>query len=310
MSRSRSPGYPNYSLRKAVNNAEKIFNDVRTNLITRKDVAKVIGYRGISGAADKAIATMMHYGLLDRGGKGEVSVSQTAVDILHPDTEGQKRTALVRAAFSPKLFATLKERFKDDAFTADTLRSFLMRENFLERAINPVIRSYTDTCAYLKQENACESGGATDQDDEELQSEFDNDGVTYGGASVGDAVQWEANGTLQFDSPYRVRAVKTLEGKEWVFVENSGTGIPMEQVIVEKKGSSSDIKPPLLPLEELSGVPQGWQEERLIDDGGEEIFIRYEGEPSIERYEFIRDYLNFKVERLQKKLASKKEPAK
>ena len=38
----------------------------------------------------------------------------------------------------------------------------------------------------------------------------------------------------------------------------------------------------------------------MIDDGGEEIFIRYRGDPTQERYTFIRDYLDFKLSRMKK----------
>ena len=38
---------------------------------------------------------------------------------------------------------------------------------------------------------------------------------------------------------------------------------------------------------------------RLLDEAGGEIFVRYKGEPSKERYEFIRDYLDFKVKRMK-----------
>jgi hypothetical protein len=36
-----------------------------------------------------------------------------------------------------------------------------------------------------------------------------------------------------------------------------------------------------------------------IDRDMLEIFVRYKGEPSKERYEFIRDYLDFKVKRIK-----------
>ena len=42
-----------------------------------------------------------------------------------------------------------------------------------------------------------------------------------------------------------------------------------------------------------------WREERLLDETGEEIFVRYKGEPSKERYEFIHDYLDFKLKRMK-----------
>jgi hypothetical protein len=56
-----------------------------------------------------------------------------------------------------------------------------------------------------------------------------------------------------------------------------------------------------------SGVPAepgDWREERLLDEAGAEIFVRYKGDPSKERYEFIRDYLDFKVKRMKKEAAN------
>jgi hypothetical protein len=60
--------------------------------------------------------------------------------------------------------------------------------------------------------------------------------------------------------------------------------------------ASKPNDPPRLALEALPGE---WPEERLLDDGGEEIFVRYKGDPSKERYEFIRDYLDFKIKRMK-----------
>lgn len=166
MSRTRSPGYPNFSLREAVKRAERIFSADRRNPIDRENAAKHMGYSGISGAADKALATMMHFGLLERTGKGEVRISQAALDILHPDTEAQRKQALHAAAYRPQLFATLLARFPDGA-SETTLKSFLVRENFLDRAIGPALSAYEDTCSYLKQEGAYESRGPGAEEAEE-----------------------------------------------------------------------------------------------------------------------------------------------
>jgi hypothetical protein len=59
--------------------------------------------------------------------------------------------------------------------------------------------------------------------------------VTYGGARIGDLIQWESDGVLRLERPLRVRLV--TEDDNWVAVEDSETGIPMDQVIVEERAS-------------------------------------------------------------------------
>jgi hypothetical protein len=84
-----------------------------------------------------------------------------------------------------------------------------------------------------------------------------------------------------------------------VFVDDHEAGTPMDQVTVVEPAGVATPKPndgPRLPLE----IPTGdWREERLLDEAGDEIFIKYKGDPTKARYEFIRDYLDFKVERLK-----------
>lgn len=158
MSRGRSPGYPNLSLPEAIGRVRKVFEADRRNPIEREIVAKHIGYSGLSGAADKAIASLMHYDLLERVGKGEIRVSQLAVDILHPETDAERKAAVYKAAFAPEIFQTLHAKFPD-RFSAEAVRSFLMRSNYLDRAIEPVVSAYTETCQYLEQEGATHGAG-------------------------------------------------------------------------------------------------------------------------------------------------------
>jgi hypothetical protein len=111
-------------------------------------------------------------------------------------------------------------------------------------------------------------------------------------------VQVEIGGALQFEKPKRVRAVQEHEGKAWVFVDEHEAGVPMEQVTVIEGGAGSP-KPSDPPRLALKTTTDDWREERLLDEAGEEIFVRYKGAPSKERYEFIRDYLDFKVKRMK-----------
>ncbi|VTZ28135.1 conserved hypothetical protein [Methylocella tundrae] len=242
MSRARSPSYPNTPLREAIVLIDKIFAADRRNPIDRAVAAKHLGYSGISGASDMTLAALMHYGLLERAGKGETRVTQLAVDIIHPHNEDDRRNALRRAAFSPTLFRALRERFPDGKFSSEALKSYLMREGFVESAVNPAARAYSETCLYLEKENAYGSGG--NEPTNGVESTPPVDVTVYGGAQVGDLIQWESQGALQFSKPQRVRLV-TDDG-QWLSVENSETGIPMNEVIVEERGSVQP--PPRFPL--------------------------------------------------------------
>lgn len=170
MAATRSPKYPNFSLRTAVKQAEKIFKADRRNVIDRLVAAKHMGYSGLSGPADKSIATLLQYGLLERVGKGEVRISQLAVDILHPDGPRQRAEALVKAAFAPELFKAIKARFPEGV-SPESLQSFLVRENFLDRAIGPVTRAFGDNTTFLEQSGANDSGGSPASEAEELSSD-------------------------------------------------------------------------------------------------------------------------------------------
>lgn len=241
----QSPGYPNFPLPKAVDLVRKIFAEDRRNSIDREVAAQHLGYSGLSGASDKALGSLGHYGLIEKSGKGQIRVSQIAVDILHPESPEGRRQALNLAAFNPTIFGEIRAHFSDGPPSEGALKSWLMREEFLDRAISPVTKAYLETCSYLKQEKAIEKSGPPSGEGanlEELEDDHGDDGSTFGGAKVGDLVQWESNGQLQFNTPLRVRWVS--DDAQWLAVEGSDTGIPMQEVIVEGNGGPT---PPIMP---------------------------------------------------------------
>lgn len=101
--------------------------------------------------------------------------------------------------------------------------------------------------------------------------------------------------------PKRIESIQEHEGKLWAFLEGEKAAVEMENMIVQDEKPKT-LSPPVRNLPVVDDlVEEGWSEERLIDDGGDEIKIRYRGKASRERYEFIRDYLDFKIQRLTKK---------
>jgi hypothetical protein len=250
MARVQSPGYPNFALPKGVELARKIFSADRRNPIDREVAAKHLGYTGLSGASDKVLGSLGHYNLLEKAGKGQVRVTQVAVDILHPVSTFGKKRALQDAAFSPSIFAEIRDHFSDGLPSETALKSWLMRENFLDRAILPVTKAYLGTCQYLEQEQAIESGGPSSDEGDKSgapdDDEADDNAEKFGGAKVGDLIQWEVGGALQMEKPMRVRAVS--DDGQWVAVEGSETGIPMSEVMVQERAPAPAAAPPIFKI--------------------------------------------------------------
>lgn len=161
MVRARSPSYPSMSLEDAIQRVHKIYQSDRLNPIDREAAAVLIGYKGSSGASDKSLAALSHYGLVERFSKGELRVTSLAVDILYPDPPEARAQALQEAFRSPDLFQKLADRFPDVPSTG-ALKGYLRREGFVESAINQVASSYLESCSYLKRESAYDDSSSSD----------------------------------------------------------------------------------------------------------------------------------------------------
>lgn len=155
MTRARSPNYPNISLSDAIARTRKAYELDRDAPLDRDVAAKHIGYSGRSGASDKTVGSITQYGLFEKVGKGEVRVSQLALDIIHPLNEQQRREALQTAAYAPNAFQLLRDRFGAGVVPSkDAATAYLIREGFLPQAVAKLYSSYEGTCQFLKDEGA------------------------------------------------------------------------------------------------------------------------------------------------------------
>ncbi len=159
MSRMRSPSYPSVSLKQAIDLVSKIHQSNRTNVIDREFAARDMGYSGLTGRSLKVLAALLQFGLLSKAGKGEVKVTQTAVDILHGIDPADRDAALLRAGTSPSLFQELHERFPDGPPSENAIRSYLIQQGFADVAIGPAISAYMDTYHHLENISESESHG-------------------------------------------------------------------------------------------------------------------------------------------------------
>ena len=160
MTRIRSPSYPSVSLNQAIDLVSKLHKANRTNIIDRKSAARDIGYSGLTGRSLSMLASMTQFGLISKAGKGDVKVTQTAVDILHAIDPQDKAAAITKAGLSPPLFKELHNRFPHGPPSENAIRSYLIQQGFHDVAIGPAISAFMDTNHLLQNAEVSESHDA------------------------------------------------------------------------------------------------------------------------------------------------------
>jgi hypothetical protein len=274
----RSPSYPSMSLEGAIAAVAKIETVYRSSPVDRDIGVKKLGYSASSGPANKALAALASFGLVERAGKGMMRVTPLARTILHPRDDSEKNTALMQAAMLPRLFQDIRGRFPDLPIPPeDGVRAYLERQGFNASAVGPAAKAFLETMRFIEQSGASESHSNQSASGEESDP-LDGEKITYGGARVGDLIQWESQGLLRLPRPLRVRTVS--EDRQWVAVEGSTTGIPMSEVIVDT-ASRQPTPPPVFELEEEKRSP-GFEEWFRAKVGPEKlVVISYRGEGEV-----------------------------
>lgn len=257
--RIQSPSYPVMSLDEAISKVAKIEERYRSSTVDRLDAAKLLGYAGATGPSNMTLASLSAYGLLERTGKGEVRVTERARSILYSDNPNELSSSLKEAAFTPSLYRELRERFPDVWVPPEEgVATYLNKRGFNSTAVRPAAKAFLQTMRYLQKMGVTESSSqAGEQAQESSPPPKATAQVVFGGARIGDLVQWESNGILMLDKPHRVRRIS--EDGRWIAVEGSETGIPMEQVIVHEQtqGQEKFADPPRFPPSEPAGQENG-----------------------------------------------------
>lgn len=160
----RSPSYPNASLSEAIAGVRKIEKLYRSAPVDREVAAKLIGYSSLSGPANKALAALAQYGLVERAGKGEMRVTSRAQAILHPNSDSEQHEHLRAAALEPQLYRELHERFPNMTPPESGVTTYLNRQGFNQTAVRPAAKAYLQTLLFLEESGASEShGGGGDE---------------------------------------------------------------------------------------------------------------------------------------------------
>jgi hypothetical protein len=150
--KSRSPRYPQISLREAIGKVKMVYEKEHTHKADRTVIATDMGYAGLNGASAAVIASLRQYGLLERSGDA-MRVSEDATTILElPPGDEQRSLAIQKAAQMPPLFAELNDAFGSKLPSDENLRLYLVKAGFNRNAATNLIRTYRDTLSLVKEE--------------------------------------------------------------------------------------------------------------------------------------------------------------
>ena len=126
-----------------------IYEKEQTHAASRLVLARAIGYAGISGSSAKTLSALRKFGLLEgRGENMRISEDGLAILLAAPDSS-ERIDAIRKCAFSPELFAELRERYGETLPSDENLNFLLVRKGFSAKGADEVIKNYKETVQFV-----------------------------------------------------------------------------------------------------------------------------------------------------------------
>jgi hypothetical protein len=307
---TRGKAYPAIALDRAMELVEK----VREANIARAAVSPEVyyrawGYKGESGANRPLIAALNHYGMIEYVGRGDskqVRLSSLAHRIIFDKVPNSRdrAAALKEAALSPDIFRKLMDSLAVPVPPEYVVETFLTRDcGYNEQVAKVIYANYLATLEYAgldKPDNMPSSEEAPEVEDgrRALQE-----------PEIGDLVQWESDGVLRLPKPAILEAIRELNGRKWGFLSGAKTGVPMDQLIVERKGAAPP--PPDTPPEIRDDEPPkpGARKEVFALDEGD-VVLTFPENLSAESFADLEGYFELFLRKARRRAGLPVEPKK
>jgi hypothetical protein len=226
--RVRSPKFPFIDLQVAIQRAETFYQSEKRNSANISVAMQSWGYKDESSGGFQTISTLKEFDLMEDSGSGEarrVKLTDRALRIILDKREGSaEREQLIReAALLPKTYSALWQRYEGELPSDSNLRHYLLFDYetpFNENSVDEFIANFRATVTFAKLiGSGTISPGHEDTDQEKPIR-----------PKVGDFVQWESQGVLQFKEPRLVQGFS--DDGQWAFLEGSATGVPVKELTV------------------------------------------------------------------------------
>ncbi len=231
--RMRSPAYPYVNLETAIKRAKEFYDREGRNAANVRVAVKHWGYEEKSSSGLQTAAALISFGLLRDEGTGDkrkVQLTPTAIRILldaDPNSK-EKVEAIKTSALAPKIHQELWKKWgsaQPSDLSMKNALTFEWNPPFNENSVDGFIREYRDTISFAK---------LTESDTMSVEEQGKEDGTGDGSEDVeympkvGDHVQWEPGGILQFREPKRIQRLSS-DG-QFAFVDGSATGLPIREL--------------------------------------------------------------------------------
>jgi hypothetical protein len=286
--RPRSPNYPAVGLREAVDRLKKLYEKDGKAGAPAEIAAVHIGFGKPHGQAMSVLAALKRFGLVSENG-GRFAPSQRGLEIINlsPD-DPRRQKALCDAVLEPSIYRELIDKHRESGWPANEVVASELEtyKGFIKKAAISLVEDLKDSLEFsgLSNETALVS-----KDEEEIHLQQ---------PSVGDFVQWESQGVLQFKEPRRIREIS--DDGNWAFVDGSNTGVPMTELTVAPTPASAKVpESPKLTRVDVPPAPKNSVEIRNEVSIRQDVFSLAEGQvmiqwPSVlskESFEDIADWL-------------------
>lgn len=244
--KKRSPAYPAINLAQAIKRADEFYRSAAKNPISFAATANAWEYAIKSSGALTTVAALKSFGLLDEveAGSGRTfKISALGLKIVadkRPNS-AERDSAIKEAALTPKFHADVWRKYNGVLPPEAELQYRLENDwDFNVNSIPAVIRELKETISFAK----LSASDTVSPEGEEKPAP---------NVKVGDFVQWEPRGILQFREPRKVVKIDTHDNGHYVFVEGSAVGMPMAEITVQEPPPPPDplrvpiIKSPIPP---------------------------------------------------------------
>jgi hypothetical protein len=144
----RSAAYPAIALGDALKRLEGLKSRLGINgTFNRETAANGIGYTSVSGASTRAVAALVHYGLLNRQ-RDNYSISDAGKSWLLPSHDSTRVTIERELAVKPKLFSQLYSEYGGQVIPKLLANRLVTQYSIQPNAAADVVRLFRESLRY------------------------------------------------------------------------------------------------------------------------------------------------------------------